>query len=404
MKSTLKNDSAFHFSEERDTHFPNNENKIENSEGFSKKKKYAERQKEAAIQKYSEAVSLYANTDMPVRLIAKQCNVSEKGLLAHLQHWHRPLLLARYGITCDERQSEEVKLGEKKGQRYLTQIKYQKAVEACKTVEYIKWSVSAIAREFELNETGLLNQLRMHYPEILEWRKQTKEQMGIAGNTRYGVKQITVEQYASALEMYRSSEKTIPEVAKECNVSAAGFMEYLRFSHRSLLEKKEAEREQAKKRKKRGLLSGNGRLRGPKPETIEKYRTSVELYRNTDMNTAEIVSRTGVTLTGFCSYLRVWHRDLMLKRRGGNSNGEEDWIDLNKRKRCNSVSAGKYAEAIALLKAGKGTIVSVAMQFGFHPDTFRSYLHVHEPVLVRKLIDERKKQKMNRKNKGKDEI
>lgn len=380
--SNIDTQLLFHGKEEEYSH---SEKNAENSQKYSGRNKVARERRESALRKYKYAVYLYANTDMSARLIAKVCYVSESGLKAHLQRWHRPLVLARYGVALDGKKPEEIKLGSKKGQRYSTRKKYKEAVEACRSMEYIRFSISAIAREFGLNETGLGNQLRMYYPEILEWREQTKRNLGIADNCKRGTKKESVEQYAPAVEMYRTSDKTIPEVAEECNVSQSGFSQYLRFNHRQLLERKEAERERAKKRRKKGTLSGNGRIRGPLPETVEKYKEALALYRDTDMRSEDIVRQTGVTLAGFRAYLREWHRDLILERRGGNCDGDEDWIDLNRSKRYSKAVANKYAEAIAKLKAGGRTTASVASEYGFQPDAFRDYLHKHEPGLASRL-------------------
>lgn len=378
-------DSFFAFSGKMNGGSSDGADKTENPVKLSGKERFAREKREAALRKYAEAVRLYAATDMPVRAIARECHVPESGLLAHLQRWHRPLMLARHGISLRGNTPEEFKLGARKGQRILTREKYGKAVEACRNVDYISLSISAIAREFGLTETGLGNQLRMHYPEILEWRAQARMKLGITDNCRRGARPESVEQYAPAVEMYRTSNRTIPEVAEACDVSPNGLMEHLRYYHRRLLAKKEIEREQAKKRRKKGLMSGNGRIRGPQPETVEKYKDSLTLYRNTDLDVKEIARRTGVSLTGFRYYLREWHRDLMLERRGGSCNGDEDWIDLNRTKRYSKAVANKYAQAIARLKAGGCTTASVAAEFGFHPEVFRDYLHKHEPELARSL-------------------
>lgn len=372
-------------SENPDGRFRNEENDTGGSKESSGKKRLARQKREEALRKYKYAVYLYANTDMTMRLIAKVCHVSEGGLRTHLHRWHRHLVLARYGIVLEGERPEAIKLGSKKGQRDSTRKKYGKAVEACGKIENIRFSISAIAREFKLNETGLGNQLRMYYPEILQWREQTKQRLGIADNCHRGAKRETVEQYAPAVEMYRTSNRTIPEVAEECHVSPHGLREHLRNYHRRLLEKKEAEREQAKKRRKKGTLSGNGRIRGPKPETVEKYKNALELYRNTVLDSKEIARRTGVTISGFRGYIREWHRDLMLERRGGSCSGDEDWIDLSRTKRCSPSAANKYAEAIARLKTGGRTTASVAAEYGFNPETFRDYLHKHEPELAKRL-------------------
>lgn len=156
---------------------------------LSGKERFAYEKREAALHKYEDAVRLYATTDMPVRLIAKECHVAESGLQAHLHRWHRPLMLARYGVALEGRNPEEVKLGSKRGQHHSTRKKYAPAVEACGNIGYIRFSVSAIAREFGLSETGLGNQLRdvlsaglgmagagestaRHYGQLSAWRKK----------------------------------------------------------------------------------------------------------------------------------------------------------------------------------------------------------------------------------------
>ena len=357
----------------------------EGTRNISGKERHAREQREAALKKYEPAVRLYATTDMPVRLITKVCHVSESGLRAHLYRWHRPLMLARYGVSPEGKNPEEVRLGTKKGPRDSTRKKYGKAVEACGSMDFISLSVSAIAREFGLGESCLGNHLRAHHPEIIEWREQVKEYMGIADNCRRGAKRESVEQYAPAVDMYRTSDMTVPEVAEACGVSPSGLTQHLRFYHRGLLEKKEARREQAKTRKKQGTLSGNGRMRGPLPESVEKYREAVALYRDTDLSAEEIVRRTGVTLTGFRNHLREWHRELMLERRGGSCDGDEDWIDLNRQKRYSRAVSNKYAAAIASMKADPRPTARVAAEYGFHPEVFRDYLHQHEPELAASL-------------------
>lgn len=143
----------------------------EGAEKVSEKEKFAQARRETALRKYEEAVALYATTDMPVRLIAKECHVPEGGLQVHLRRWHRPLMLVRYGVTLEGGKAEEVKLGSKRGQRHSTREKYRKAIEACENIDYIQFSVSLIARGFGLSEAGLGNQLRVYYPEVLEWRE-----------------------------------------------------------------------------------------------------------------------------------------------------------------------------------------------------------------------------------------
>jgi len=60
--------------------------------------------------------------------------------------------------------------------------------------------------------------------------------------------------------------------------------------------------------------SGSNRSRGTKPETEEKYRQAIDLYRSTRLSCAEISRICKVTVSGFRSYLSKYHRDLLLAR------------------------------------------------------------------------------------------
>ena len=56
------------------------------------------------------------------------------------------------------------------------------------------------------------------------------------------------------------------------------------------------------------------RSRGIRPETEEKYRQAIELYRSTQLSCAEICRISKVTVSGFQRYLSLYHRHLLLAR------------------------------------------------------------------------------------------
>ena len=335
-------------------------------------------------QKYQEAIRLYAETDLSTVQIAKACNVEVAGFRAYLGRHHRDLLLKRYGM---EGMECSVKLRPKRGQRPEAHLKYKEAVEACDNLSYIRLSISEIARMFGVTATGLGNFLRLHYPDVLERREKAKLRLGIADNACRGVRHQCAEVYTRAVEMYKTTDMTISEVAEFCGVSIGGLSQHLRFYHKEVIEKRFSERERAKKGKKKiGHISGNGRKHVPDPETVERYREALELYRNTNLIVKDIVQRTGVPLEGFRYYLRTWHRDLMLERRGMSAAGKDrDDIDLSITKRYLKSTSAKYADAIDSLKANPRQVAKVAAEFGLHPDTFRMYLKEHEPELSKRL-------------------
>ncbi|WP_294586080.1 hypothetical protein [uncultured Phocaeicola sp.] len=350
---------------------------------LSNKEIIALRRRHALHVKYEEAVALYAEMELPLREIAERCNVTLGGLGNYLRRYWRKLMLRRHGVSCEGKDPKDVKLVSFGQPGLVTHAKYKEAVDACGSLEYIDLNVSQVARKFNVDGTALANYMRMHYEDIPVWREKVRRKLGIADNIHRGARENCKEQYAQAVEMYRSTDKTIPEVAEICQVSLGGFSQHLRFYHKEVIRKRRAERKAARNPRVPGKMSGSGRLHQPSEATVEKYREALELYRNSDLIIAEIVRRTGVPLEGFRSYLRVWHRDLMLERRGGKEGKEADgYVDLTKTKCYLKSTAAKYAEAIDSMKNHPRPVAQVAAEYGLHVESFRSYLWEHEPELV----------------------
>ncbi|MDE6369341.1 MAG: hypothetical protein K2K94_08905, partial [Muribaculaceae bacterium] len=265
----------------------------------------------AADSKYAEAVAMYAATDLPMCKVAQLCGVTPGGLSAHIGRYHRPLLYARYGFDTNNPELQTLKVKQPKGQSHTTYIKYRDAIEACGDIAYIEYNVSQIARMFGLNATALTSQLRVHYPEVLTDRELLRRQLGLVDNAHRGARKTSVEAYEAAMTIYRDTDLTVPEIVEICDVSKGGFVQYLRFYHRDILDAKAARRKSATKTQ--GLVgeqSGNGRLYGPKSETVSLYAAALHLYHTTSKSIREIASETGVPSAGLRAYLKYWSDDL----------------------------------------------------------------------------------------------
>lgn len=191
-------------------------------------------------------------------------------------------------------------------------------------------NLSEVARIYNLDGTALANFMRIHYPEILVRREKVRQRLGINDNLHRGVRPESEKQYAEAVELYRTTIMSIPEIAEACHVSESGFNQHLRFYHKKLLKEKESQRRQVveEPKKIRGKLLGNGWKYEPAPETEQKYAEALELYRTTALTQKEIVKRTGVPNEGFRFYLHKWHKELVLERSG--ITGEDEALDLRK--------------------------------------------------------------------------
>ncbi|WP_287619753.1 hypothetical protein [Parabacteroides sp.] len=339
---------------------------------------------DAITMKYAEAVRLYASTEMTGKQIARQCGLSLPAFRIYLRRHHRSLMLKRNGLEVNADATSGIKLRKKSGQTPTAYKKYKQAIEACDNLAYIQYNVSQIARQFGLDGTALGNQLKLHYPEIIERREKARARLGLNDNFSRGAKPESVEIYAKAVDMLRSTDKNLPTIAEECGVSLAGLSQYLRFYHKDLVNRKNRRQESAAGNRQWGEMSGNNRLTEPSPKTQEKYTEALKLYRETSLTVREIVDRTGVPFEGFRCYLRKWHRDLMLVRRGGEPGADCDrcGLDLSGSKRYLKSTAAKYAPAIDSLREHLRPIAHVAAELGLNPESLRQYLHTHEPELV----------------------
>lgn len=352
---------------------------------LSNREKSALLRRHALHRKYEEAVALYADTDMPLKAIAEKCGVTAGGLRSYLHRYWRELVLRRYQLPADGKQAQEVKIIEAGKQNVHAHAKYKDAIAACDSLEYIDLNVSQIARKFGLDGTSLANFMRIHYSDTLVWREKVRHRLGINDNIHRGVRPECMEQYADAVELYRDTDLTLPEVAAQCGVSSSGFSQHLRFYHKDTLKQKRERRQAAQEETKKTLgdLTGNGRTYRPSPETEQKYAGALALYRETALTLKEIVRQTGVSAEGFRFYLHKWHKNLVLERSGITGNTDEP-INLRRSRVRMKTVAAKYEKAIESLRRHPRPVSRVAAEFGFQPETFRNYLHKHEPELVTK--------------------
>lgn len=330
-------------------------------------------------EKYREAVGLYGSTVLSVRAICARCGVSYAGFRSYLYKYRRDLLLSRHGVAVPSvSDAARTRLRGRRGQTASARAKYGDAIAACGDAKYVEYNVSQIAHLFGLNPTGLSNQLRAHCPGLLERCERERQRLGLADNQQRGVRPWCREQYAAAVKLLRTTELTLPEVAERCGVSLTGLRQHVCFYHKDLQQARSELRERAKTQKRKGHVTGSGRRHEPTPESRERYRDAVRLYRNTAMTIKEIAEKLGLNPFAFTSYLQTWHREDVFARRGAEY---REGAILSQTKQYKKPTAAKYAPAIERLRAENRPTSEIAAEFGLHPEVFRQYLKEHEPEL-----------------------
>ncbi len=323
--------------------------------------------------KYKDAISLYADSGLSIKEICKQTGVGFSAFSSYLSKKHRDLILKRHQLN----HLDKVKLRGKCGQTTASYYKYKDAIAACDNQEYIEYNISQIARIFNVNSSSLANQLRRHYTDIIPRRELARQRIGITVNLQYGTRKWSKDEYAYAIKMLQTSDMTIKDVANICSVSYTGLREYVIAYYPQITSQRKLKRTYATKQKIRGKRNGNWGIHEPKQKTIEKYEKAIELYRTTSESIEKIALISGVNIGGFRHYLKQWHPELIVERRGFNTN-----IDLSQTKRYKKSSAEKYANAIERLKSCNIPITTAAREFGHNPQALRSYIREHCPELT----------------------
>ena len=82
--------------------------------------------------------------------------------------------------------------------------------------------------------------------------------------------------------------------------------------------------------------------------------------------------------------MQRWHRDLLLRRKGHNSETIDKYTNLSLISRKDPWTAEKYKEVIERLKNENIPVETIAKEYNFNPVTLRAYLKKHEPGLFSK--------------------
>ena len=287
-------------------------------------------------------------------------------------------------VVSDERLQQFI--GTRFGQRPETQERYAEAIQACGSIGYLEMTIAEIAHMFGHTDQCLRNQLKRHYPEMMKLREQLRERLGMNKRPIRGVSASTEAKYAPAVELLRTTDMTIHEVATRCGISATALQSHVLFNHRDLAQQRMSKRLEALDKKATGGMSGTGRPNAPREATAALYAEALEMYRTTDLTVAEIALKCGVMTNDFHGYLRRWCRsDMAVREKLHQERLEEQRKEreqVGNRSRT-ALAIQKYTPALKLIEEG-ATYEEAAKALGVDIDNLNRWVRSNHPDVHRR--------------------
>ena len=185
--------------------------------------------------KYKDAIEAcgdIAYIEYNVSQIARLFGLSGPALSSQLRVHYPDVIPAR------ERLRKRLGLADNahRGARKISNDVYEEALRMYRNTDM---TIPQVAEKCDVSKGGLVQYMRFYHKEIIKYKeekrcaakesKSTRIAGQLSGNGRlYGPKSGTVERYAPAVELYRTTFKSIPEIAAETGVSVSGLRNYLK--------------------------------------------------------------------------------------------------------------------------------------------------------------------------------
>ena len=321
--------------------------------------------------KYKEAIAACDSMDYieyNVSQIARKFRLSGTNLCRQLRTHYPEVLEFR------ERVRKRLGLddGIPRGMRRWCKEQYAGAVELLRADCYI--TTQEAAERCNVSYTGLEQHLIFYHKELVENRIKIRKQAvrqqhkgKITGRgTIHAPKPETVEMYAEALHLYRTTPMSVRKIAKQTNVSLRGFYGYLQMWHKDLI------------CRRKGVVYEEGKpvdwssVRRYNPATAAKYADAIAKLKKGGLATATVAAEFGLHPECFRQYLKEHepelHASLGMKK---TENG----------RMVASHSMEKYNEAMHIYATTTESMKSLARRFGFNDCSFSQFVRRHFPEL-----------------------
>lgn len=178
------------------------------------------------VEKYAEAVHLYATTPMSAARIAGKTGVSKKGFYEHLQRWHLDLVCRRKNIPYEE--GRLVDWSKVRKYNPATKAKYAEAIRRLKESGL---PTAQVAAEFGLQPEAFRSYLKEHEPELYARKGMVRTDTGGAVSRR------SMEKYSEAMHLYGTTTESVKSLARRFGFNDCSFGQFIRRNFPELVEK-----------------------------------------------------------------------------------------------------------------------------------------------------------------------
>lgn len=328
--------------------------------------------------KYKEAIAACDSMDYieyNVSQIAREFGLSGTNLGRQLRT-HYPEVLefrerARQRLGLDD--------GLPRGTRPWCKVQYAEAVGLLQADRYV--TVQEAAERCNVSYSGLEQHLIFYHKELVENRikvrkkavRQQRKGKITGRGTLHAPKPETIEVYAEALHLYRTTPMSVRKIAKQTGVSLRGLYDYLQTWHKEVVcERKGIPYEEGKPVEWSSVRRYN-------PATAAKYADAITRLKEGGLSTAKVAAEFGLHPECFRQYLKEHepqlHASLGMKK---TDNGGV----------MAPHSMEKYKEALNLYETTSESLKSIARRFGLNDCSLGQFIKRHFPELI-----ERRKQR-----------
>ncbi len=326
----------------------------------------------ATRDKYKDAIEACGSLDYiecNVSQIAREFGLNGSNLGRQLRT-HYPEM-----IEWREKMREQLGIGDNlpRGTRRYCKEQYAKAVELLRSDRYI--TAREVAEACNVSYAGLKQHLRFYHKDLVKQRINIREKAvrqqrkgEITGRgTVHAPLPETVEKYAEAVHLYRTTSLSAAQIAKNTQVSKKGFYGYLQKWHLNLV------------CQRKGIPYDENRpvdwakVRKYNPATKAKYAEAIRRLKESGQPTAKIAAEFGLHPDCFRQYLKE-HEPELYARQG--------MVRTDDGKVMSRHSMDKYGEAIRLYGTTAEGIKSLAQRFSVNESALRGFINRHFPELI----------------------